>query len=191
MSCQIQKGAVGTYSSSKSSLASHTLKLYSDNTFQYTIAGGLLNQHSEGLWSICESGEISLTSYEKFKPGIISVNETEIQSDKIWMNVTDDVGDPLPFASIILIDSLGQSHEYSLSENGTIEIDLISLIYFKLNYLGNTYEYNVNKRDSNNFEIIIRLIDHAVFYIQDKKLTRQGNTLMIDSFLTLIKYRGT
>lgn len=187
VSCHSSKKVAGIYSS-KHLLTNHTLELKADSTFIYLLEGGLLNQNSEGVWSINSLGNIVLNSYESLKPNITYVAVENKPIDNLKVRIVNELDNPLPYASVVLNDdelNLG----FSLNENGDGECKFVRLKTIKVNYLGEEYYHSIidDNDNANCILIRVRLKKISQLYLEREKWKVKGRKLINNANLVLTK----
>ena len=148
-----------------------SIYLKEDGSFIYNLKGDLINETSEGNWKI-NNNILTLKSYDKYKSGINFTEEIKKNdSDKLTIKVYEDNGDPLSYANIALDNVI----KGSTNAEGIMIVDEINFSKVSINYLSNTYHYELRKKNINYLILKISLddlgkvhFDHEKFVLKNK-----------------------
>jgi len=188
--CYSKKSLIGAYySNNNNTMMLHTLILKEDSTFFFSEKGHLVDAKSNGFWRVTGSGDIILNSVDCLKLGVIEVKEkTVLPKEFIEINVVDELGLPLSYASIVLNENLSQG--YNLDENGRVNFGYLSIKSISVYYLGKSYDYKVDDSNSNSFILKLRLEKESSIYFDNQIWKFKGGKLIDQNQLILKKQKS-
>jgi hypothetical protein len=172
--------------SSGPDLVVHSLRLKTDSTFIYRIYGDMMNARSEGKWEL-RKGKLYLNSYQQYRNGFGLCKRWESQKgsvDSLYLRVSDDKGDALPFATVYYAGS-GRTAD----EEGLVTFRKQQTGIIRVSFVGTEFSFPISDSLSNSVDVILYLKDNSKIYFDRAQWQFRGKKLTSPEGIELHKMK--
>jgi hypothetical protein len=153
------------------------LKINLDNTFTYSYVAGLLQQTSEGTYTM-KGDSVILNSFEAYKTGFIK-HTKPYESDLTEIRMIGKDNEPIALADI----TLDGKYIAVTNENGvaTFNENVTEFTNIDVNYLGEIYSIPFEKKQKSSLILTMSINDITKAFFENAIWIKKGNKLINDN----------
>jgi hypothetical protein len=167
----------------KGRIVNHTLMLRSDNSFEYSAIGDVVNAKSNGTW-VRKKRKIILKSNTEFITGYSILKEStgncESDTGYFYLLVLHKDGYPLAYSGVIYGDKT-----YSIPENGMLSLKKGSDSIIKISFLGEKYEMKIADHNQSCKTIVFFQKEVEKIYFNEEVCKYRRNKIVLFSSIVL------